>query len=375
MIASLVEVEMQVNHSVSPKESTAARAWREFHSTRRFGSLDGLRCLGVLAVIWHHGPGGATSGLASYGYLGVSLFFAISGFLITTLLLRENEKTGTISLRNFYWRRALRIFPLYFAVLGAYCILVAVFASGTEVARRFYGNLPYFLTYTSNWFVGTEGTFAFAWSLAAEEQFYSTWPPALRYLRPARAIWLAAILLAVTITVNAVSWPTEVRDQAWFVVFRSVPMAICWGCLVAFALHSRRSFGWMWRLLGHRWSVPVVWGLVFLVLSGVRSPNLAIHFLFGTLVAASVIREDHVLAGAMRQRWVTHLGVVSYGMYLLHGLAYDLLGKVGSRYFPAWQPKGVTGFVLAVVVTLILASVSFRYYERPLLRMKSHFGG
>src|SRR5882672_6045500 len=92
-----------------------------FQKAKYFPLLDGLRAVSIVGVVWHH-AGGALhfSGPLSRGYHGVSLFFVISGFLITTLLLRERSRTGAISLRKFYLRRALRIFPLYYAVLALY---------------------------------------------------------------------------------------------------------------------------------------------------------------------------------------------------------------------------------------------------------------
>jgi len=305
--------------------------------------------------------------------MGVSLFFAISGFLITTLLLREHEASGTISLSRFYVRRSLRIFALYFAVLGIYCILIYLAPPGPEMARRFYSNLPYFLSYTSNWFVGRSGTFAFAWSLAAEEQFYSTWPSTLRYFRPRRAIWLLATVLAATITWRFLA-PLSVRPHNFgLVVLSNVPMAICWGCVVAVVLHNSRSFGLVWRILGWRWAWLVILTLVLVVLGAFPRDDVPVNFLFALLVASCVIREDIVIAPLMHQRLVVHIGVISYGMYLLHGLVYDAADKVGARF--GWHVHGVLGFVVILLLTIGVASLSFRYYETPFLRMKSRFEG
>ena len=135
------------------------------------------------------------------GQYGVSLFFVISGFLITTLLLREQKSSGVISLKNFYIRRTLRIFPLYYATLLIYLGLVIVTSHGPE-RSAFFHNLPSYFTYTSNWFVdkdaGEHVTFAFAWSLATEEQFYLCWPSIVRF---AKKWWtpLAIILGAAAV--------------------------------------------------------------------------------------------------------------------------------------------------------------------------------
>ncbi len=355
----------------SAANATALRAWESYQSTTRFGSLDGLRCLSILAVIWHHGPGTFYKGLAGRGYMGVPLFFAISGFLITTLLLREYQRSGVISLPGFYLRRSLRIFPLYFAVLGVYCILILILARGTDTARRFYANLPYFLTYTSNWFVGTQGTFAFAWSLAAEEQFYSSWPPVLRYLRPARAVWLVAALLVATVTWNILAWRGANADNFALVILKNVPMAICWGCVAAFALHNRKSFVLLWRIVGQRWASAFLLCLIAAILAVFPHNDVPVHFLFAALVASCVIREDNILAPVLRQRWVVHVGMISYGMYLMHGLAYDALEKIGHHFSDPWQAHSIGGFFLALALTVGVATLSFRYFEGPFLRMKS----
>src|SRR5678816_1344035 len=96
----------------------AGSRYRAYLGLERFPSLDGLRALSIVPVIWHHSTPRQLEGVLGKGPLGVHLFFAISGFLITTLLLRERRATGAISIAGFYARRSLRIFPLYYAVLA-----------------------------------------------------------------------------------------------------------------------------------------------------------------------------------------------------------------------------------------------------------------
>src|SRR5262245_42024739 len=99
----------------------------EFRSRKTFASLDGIRCLSIVAVIWHHSVVGVPwlPG-TERGFLGVDMFFVLSGFLIVTLLLRERDKTGAISMREFYARRALRIFPPYYALLAVLTVYFAL---------------------------------------------------------------------------------------------------------------------------------------------------------------------------------------------------------------------------------------------------------
>jgi len=173
---------------------TAATAHAAFRARKYFGEIDGLRAFAIAAVAWNHSGHGPDN----FGHgLGVVLFFVLSGFLITTLLLREESKTGTISLTGFYARRSLRIFPLYFSVLALYVVLVLVVEKGSPEGRQFFSNLPYYLTFTANYFVtweeGKRTIFYFAWSLSAQEQFYTIWPVVVRYLRP----WWAPVAVMV----------------------------------------------------------------------------------------------------------------------------------------------------------------------------------
>jgi peptidoglycan/LPS O-acetylase OafA/YrhL len=106
------------------------------------------------------------------GEWGVHIFFAISGFLITTLLLREQKRSGTISIRDFYIRRSLRIWPLYYATVAIYVVIMLTFQRGSDRAHTFFHYLPGFLTYTYTWCITPNwptGPFNLAWTLATEE--------------------------------------------------------------------------------------------------------------------------------------------------------------------------------------------------------------
>ena len=155
-------------------------AYEKFKQQRFFGSLNGLRFIAIVAVLWHHIAATSFSITLAYrGTEGVTLFFAISGFLITTLLLREKSRNRDIDMKKFFMRRTLRIFPLYYTMLAVYAVLVFFTAEPVRF-ENFFANFLSFATYTSNFFMVDAvvgGTmFAFAWSLATEEQFYLIWP-------------------------------------------------------------------------------------------------------------------------------------------------------------------------------------------------------
>ncbi|MBN8729217.1 MAG: acyltransferase [Acidobacteria bacterium] len=338
-----------------------------------FGSLDGLRCLSILAVIWHHSAGAGRTGLAGMGHLGVSLFFLISGFLITTLLLRERQRTGRISLTRFYARRALRIFPAYYAVLGLYVVFVLTRLRAMPEGEEFLANLPAFATYTSNWFVGPAVVlFGFAWSLAAEEQFYCAWPWVERAL-PSRA----AVAVIVSVLAVAIGWqtwgpPSPLGSPLLYRILANIPVTICWGVLLAHVLHSPPGFASVQRLCGLRWSAPAALLLALAAMS-VEAPWRVIELTFLLLVAACVIREDNGLRPLLAWPPLAYIGTISYGMYLYHVLVFRFVLQ-GLRAWAVELPhEGLWLFALCTAGTIAVSALSYRFFESRFLRLKSRF--
>jgi peptidoglycan/LPS O-acetylase OafA/YrhL len=344
------------------------RAHAEFLSTRHFPGLDGLRCLSVLLVVAYH-VSGLHSGLLGRGYLGVSLFFAISGFLITTLLLRERDGHGRISLSRFYGRRALRIFPLYYAVIAVYVVTVLLLEKGELEKREFFQNLPAFLTYTSNWFVplvpDKRIIFYFAWSLATEEQFYLIWPGVMRVAQR----WRAPAFMVGLLTVSLVApWAVETgrleEDPLWVRILASFSPAICLGCLAAYVVHSRVGFAWAYRVLGAPWCAPA---LLVLVLAAVSTDGTAFWLtavVMTALVVACCLRNDHWLMPLLTLSPVRYVGMISYGIYLMHMLALNTVRR-------ALPGQGFTVyFLLTIALSVVGAGLSYRYFESWFLRIK-----
>jgi peptidoglycan/LPS O-acetylase OafA/YrhL len=151
-------------------EARAAAAHERLRTTKHFRTLDGIRPIAILLVIASHMPEPWWQGLN--GYAGVTLFFGLSGFLITTLCLREERQAGRVSIRAFAVRRAFRIFPLYYVVLAAYAVLIGI--GVLDGAALWHANLPKFLTYMNE--LAAEGHYRHTRSLGVEEKFYLLWP-------------------------------------------------------------------------------------------------------------------------------------------------------------------------------------------------------
>ena len=357
------------------------QSYEKFRSVRFFGSLDGLRALSIVAVIWLHSwyetpyyPRLQATPVLRQGFYGVQVFFVVSGFLITTLLLREIDKYGTVSLRDFYIRRALRIWPLYYAVLAIYVVNALVFERGTQRAASFLHYIPSFATFTYTWFISTNwpgGMFNLAWTLSTEEQFYFFWPVVLRFLR---GVWSSVLLIGIIALKLATDHHLTARvlPPGWLPtrIVLSIAIPICLGVLLAQALHRERGFRLLYRVLGWRWSAPLMLIAMLVCLAPARPPFLTAFLVTTALIGACVVREDNGLAWLLRLKPVAFVGTVSYGMYLLNSLCMHgvraALDRVGLAYPPVI-------FVFTLPATVAVAYLSHRFYESRFLALKERF--
>ena len=358
-----------------------------YRSTKYFPSLDGLRAISILAVIWYHDP--ILRLIWRTGFLGVHLFFVISGFLITTLLLREKSQFGRISLKNFYIRRTLRIFPAYYLALAVFLLAcVATPALRGETLAIYLHNLPSFLTYTSNWFVFPGGwspanphgrvIFVAAWSLATEEQFYLFWPGIVAMTRR----WFTPVTVMILLIVGNelvklfVGYPFFLTGYSLpIIILNSVATAVCLGCLAAYTLHHKRSFAIAWPVLGKRWSAPLFLAIMLLACTVPNAAILYVGRMFYICVAMTLavmacsIRGDHALVRVLANRPVRYIGSISYGMYLFHPFGINITDRFlsFSEAWPALQYFFIAG------TTIAIASISYWTYERFFLRLKARF--
>jgi peptidoglycan/LPS O-acetylase OafA/YrhL len=204
----------------------------------RVASLDGLRAISILLVVMSHllgtkgfplGPR-ALGAAGDLGYLGVRVFFVISGYLITNLLIAEHAKHGHISLRGFYLRRAYRILPAASALIVS--IAIVAWAGGVDLRP---GDLPAAATYTMNYHYDRAWELGHLWSLSVEEQFYLVWPVLLVVLGVRRIVPLSALFLVLAPIVRVIVWRSgyEHRDDMIMEAYPCVMDSIAAGCLLA----------------------------------------------------------------------------------------------------------------------------------------------
>lgn len=351
----------------------------EYLATRSFGALDGLRALSIIAVVWHHTYEVPTGWPATQrGFLGVDLFFVISGFLIVTLLLRERDRRGAISLKKFYVRRLLRIAPVYYGLLLGLAAVFVTVGRNSAMRDAFFSDLPWAFLYLSNW-VGLTTFLEITWSLSAEEQFYFLWPPIERFA-PRKAVPILVALLIVSQVIHfrlaegvmqglgfAPHQPEMLRQTGF------TPIML--GVLLAHGLHHPRTFALLRPLLAPR-VVSVLACVAVLAIASVPVaditgfPRVAIHLAMTVLVASAVVREDHLLMPLLRLRPIVAVGVLSYGIYLFHMLSRHVV-LAGLTRLGSSSPSLL--FVGTLLMTVAVAAVSYALYERRFLALKERF--
>ena len=343
-------------------------------------ALDGLRGLAIIGVFAHHAQVPFLAG----GFIGVDVFFVLSGFLITALLLQEAEETRRISLRSFYVRRALRLLPALAVLLGALVLVPRAFGM-TRAGAALVSTVS--ALYASNWVRAFDvldlEVLSHTWSLSIEEQFYLLWPPvvAVAVALGLRRRWLMLVAVAgiaeATIA-RSVLWTT---DESWRRLYNGLDTRIdtlLIGALGALVLASLPSLGVL-RGRGFR-AIALAAALVLGVAMHVgRIDAHAMYFGIGTLVslcAALVVIATVAAGGGITSLLefgpLVWIGRISYGLYLWHypvvvGL-FDShrLARLGVD--PAWW------IPMQIGVSLAIATASFYLLERPILRLKQRFG-
>jgi peptidoglycan/LPS O-acetylase OafA/YrhL len=349
---------------------TVESAHSAFLAQRQIPNLDALRGISILWVFLHHVPllpWPWARVFQENGRHGVSFFFVISGFLITTLFLREERTTGQIQLLRFYGRRVLRLMPLYYLVLLLYCGIVLGFdLYSAENRALFIQKLPSYVFYYSNVLpTATQGPFFFAWSLAVEEQFYLLFGLSMRWLSRRAILAVVGGLLALKLALFAFQGPELLNNGALRVAL-SYQEPILMGVLLGFAMNTRLGFSLCQRYLADLRALAVLGiGIAVLVsasvVEGRSSGHAVMLYVFMTLFVAGACLRPNV--GGLGGQFAAHVGKVSYGMYLLHMLVINASRKVIDNPF----------FVLAVglPITIAIATAVYNYIESPLLRYKS----
>ncbi|MEH1168211.1 acyltransferase [Micromonospora sp. CPCC 205539] len=331
----------------------------EFQAMRRFPALDGLRALAAVMVIAFHYGGQSWAWLT--GWIGVHLFFVLSGFLITTLLLREEHRYGKVSLRAFYLRRFFRIMPVYLLVLFLYWGLARVNGTADSVER----GMKYYLLFL-NELLEPNAPFLHSWTIGIEQKFYLFWP-AIAFVAVA-AVFRRRLLVTLCLLVLFIALiPPDIAWLSWPIHY----VAILLGCLTAIIMHNPRGFALV-RPLTHPATATVVI-LAFVVVQVCVQfwpTRLGQEALIGTYAAATAVLlpallSRSVLARGLGLRPLVFVGERSYSLYLIQAVA----ARAAAGLMPAIAHKSTAFFVATTVVALLAADLMYRWVELPLIEV------
>jgi len=377
--------------SASVQEAILPRRLRE-QSSRHYPALDGLRGVAILAVFFSHFGGGHKSTnfviriwshIADAGWMGVDLFFVLSGFLITGILLDTAHRENKV--KNFYARRALRIFPVFYGVLFGCLLLTPILHLHWRAGHLFY------FFYLSNMIPvfapglpapGTSVDLIHLWSLAVEEQFYLLWP---------FVVWLVkdrTILLRICVAIMASALVLRIALLAFGVdplivyslLFTRADSLICGSALAILVRGPARES------LPVKWILPLSGALVvslFLITGSGSHETMLISTLGFTAIAifcgCLVYRAQQGkgwIATLGKLTWLRFFGRYSYGLYIYHGLlvvfllplVYPIQRLVHSVFWGS-----ILYLLLSLGLTLGIAMMSYHFFEAPILRLKERF--
>ena len=331
----------------------------------RIPSLDGLRAISILMVLLGHLSGTrhfirVWLPIGDYANLGVRVFFVISGFLISSLLFKELEKTNGINLKLFYLRRTFRIFPAFYLYMTIIAIVAAL--GFQQVPAK---DLAYAFSYSINFVPHKAWLVGHTWSLAVEEQFYLLWPAALWILGRRKGLWAAAAVVALSPLLR-VGWYYVMPQYEPLIgeAFPTVADSIAVGCLLA------GIRGWLWKqdlyrrfLMSHAfWILPITFLAVNaqpFAMAGWLMGETIINILIGVTIDRAIRKPEDLFGRILNNRALSYIGALSYSLYLWQQ-------PFLNRKADAWW----TAFPQNILIAFALALASYYLVEQPFLNLR-----
>lgn len=342
--------------------------------------LDGLRALAILAVLIFH----SGAPFAIGGFLGVDIFFVLSGYLITTILVTEFDRTGGIRFKAFYIRRILRLAPGLMLLVTAVCVGSILFLKPDQAVANFKESLIaifYFTNWSRAFGIHPPGVLGHTWSLSIEEQFYLLWPGTLllllKFTKGRGAVTRAVAYLVASIALlRLLLFMSGSSPERLYNGLDTRADALMTGCMLALWLRidnaKRMTTNPLFlRLLKIAGPMSAV-GLAIVFLKAHWSEPYMFYFgycaievMSGILLLHALLNESSPIPRLLRTAPMVWIGTVSYGLYLYHYPIFHVLRASRVDYG--------TILIVGSVATFSLAALSFHYVEKPILKLKRHF--
>jgi peptidoglycan/LPS O-acetylase OafA/YrhL len=339
---------------------------------KRLPELDGIRGIAIIVVMLHnesgHYPVSFLPRLFTDGWMGVDLFFVLSGFLITQGLLAT--RTSEHYFKSFYSKRCLRIWPLYYAMLLVMFAAVPLLSASTgeQILERASPrwSYPFFL---QNLFVSRPssavGLLGVSWSLAIEEQFYLVWPWIVRFCSKIRLRWVAVAVLGLSPLIRLVLASHHV--DLYSNTFSRLDGVMA-GSLLAICAESFEAE--MRRFTPYAWTVLLAGGALAVLTQALHLSWIVFSFsavASAALVYLALYSGHSWLRRILSNRFLVYTGTISYGLYLMHKIPFDIAISAGFDRYP------VVELPLLLALSYAVAGLSWRFWESPWLRLKRVF--
>ncbi|MEP7236277.1 MAG: acyltransferase [Ferruginibacter sp.] len=340
--------------------------------------LNGIRAIAALSVVFSHTMLGLNYfGLRSieggwkFANYGVTMFFTLSGFLITSLLMQEKEQFSTINIRDFYIRRILRIWPLYYLYIIFVVIVLYKYFPG-----QLPGGLAFYLFLAANMSAILNLTLPFLthyWSLGVEEQFYLIWPWLFKKYSPLKAVTGFLIIFLLIKLLLRFFAPLSVGYQ-FISTTKFDCMAI--GALAAILYSSYQkqvaTFGFNYFTQIFSWAILIIAAAGYL-----NIPDFINHDIFSIATAIIIVNVAFNVKTIinLENRIFNFIGKISYGVYVYHVLLIFLLSKLFNNYLPFnnYTFQVIFIFIIVLSTTLLVSFVSYNFFEKKFLLLKKKF--
>lgn len=341
-----------------------------------FPNLNGIRFIAALSVMIYHFYGFNVLN----GHLGVILFFVLSGFLITFLLFEEQESTGYVSLKNFYFRRVLRIWPLFFfVIILSFLINFYGWRHECEITK-YYNYLPYYIFFLPNLAFVMRMDLPFIsilWSIGSEEQFYLLWPMLIKFFRKNFLLIISLIFILFTFTPHIIDYVNHNYYSN-----HNIILYYCSNMLLRMSFSSMATGALLAYLIRF---YPKYLNFIFLRSVQVICVILTLFFwihnvefkfndqtyaiLFGIIIVNASFNPKNIIK--LENRVFNFLGKISYGLYVYHQITFSftffLIGYLGLNNIIV----GFPAFISCVLITIAIAAISYNYFEKFFLNLKN----
>lgn len=345
------------------------------NNANRIDGLDGLRAIAVMVVFLHH------TGLTSVhgGFIGVDIFFVLSGFLITSILSNEYLKTGKIDFINFFWRRTKRLYPALIFFLSIIYLYILLFAKNINISMKIIPSALYFMNWMRAFEIYDAPLTGHTWTLSIEQQFYILWPFVMIFtlsFKPQKSF-----LIILSLIVSIVAWRLYLYNigapaARTYTGFDTHSDGLVIGAALALGGDNLRKF------ISKFWILSSAY--IIFVLSTKTGDSIAVSsvgFLVTSLASASLIakivtEQDSILVKILNLRPIAFLGMISYGFYLWHYSVIKIMLYSGhdqfGAFFGSFEHAREVMLAATFMITLILTLFSWYLIEKPILNAKKN---